>query len=359
MREIAPEFGISDVGLAKLCKRSKIPFPHRGYWAKKRAGKPVDQPALPEAPPRSDGVLRLSDSIAKAIKGEAKPVRAEPDYGLGPEPEFPNDAKQRLAECRELVGAVKVRPLGSKLHSEVARVLAEDERRHATKPSPYSYSSVTTYFDNRLGQRRLRLLNSVFLALESYGAVVTIRDEWARECVAKFDGAGVHFSLDTRTTVADGRTQETLTFRLRGDPPRSEVRKSWNELKQRLDEQLSEVVVGLLVAAEDNRREGVRARHRQLVAAETERIREEARRRERERQAAIEKLEKDASKFRLASDIRALSAAARLADPTSPAVAEWCEWALGHAASIDPVANGSVFERPDPDSYRFSASRPW
>jgi hypothetical protein len=32
MQKLGWEFGISDVGLAKLCRRYEIPVPGRGYW---------------------------------------------------------------------------------------------------------------------------------------------------------------------------------------------------------------------------------------------------------------------------------------------------------------------------------------
>ena len=47
MRHLARAYGLSDVGLAKLCKRHAIPTPLVGYWAKLAHGKPVTQPALP------------------------------------------------------------------------------------------------------------------------------------------------------------------------------------------------------------------------------------------------------------------------------------------------------------------------
>jgi ankyrin repeat protein len=52
MQLLAKEYGISDVGLAKVCRKLAIPVPGRGYWAKKAAGKPVPKrpqlKALPE-----------------------------------------------------------------------------------------------------------------------------------------------------------------------------------------------------------------------------------------------------------------------------------------------------------------------
>ena len=38
--KLAEEYGITDVGLVKICKRLNIPRPPRGYWLRKRRGKP-------------------------------------------------------------------------------------------------------------------------------------------------------------------------------------------------------------------------------------------------------------------------------------------------------------------------------
>ena len=36
---VAPRYGLSDVGLVKICKKLGIPVPPRGYWAKLKAGR--------------------------------------------------------------------------------------------------------------------------------------------------------------------------------------------------------------------------------------------------------------------------------------------------------------------------------
>jgi hypothetical protein len=46
IQHVAKRYNISDVGLAKVCRRLNIPRPGRGYWAIKAAGKPV-----PKRPP--------------------------------------------------------------------------------------------------------------------------------------------------------------------------------------------------------------------------------------------------------------------------------------------------------------------
>ena len=47
MITIAKRFGISDRGLTKVCQRSDIPAPPRGYWVKIAAGGAFERPALP------------------------------------------------------------------------------------------------------------------------------------------------------------------------------------------------------------------------------------------------------------------------------------------------------------------------
>jgi hypothetical protein len=46
--KVAKRYNVSDVALAKVCRKLNIPRPGRGYWEKKAAGKPVaKRPALP------------------------------------------------------------------------------------------------------------------------------------------------------------------------------------------------------------------------------------------------------------------------------------------------------------------------
>lgn len=48
MQKLAKEYGISDVALAKTCRKLLVPVPGRGFWAKKDAGVPLPKrPKLP------------------------------------------------------------------------------------------------------------------------------------------------------------------------------------------------------------------------------------------------------------------------------------------------------------------------
>jgi hypothetical protein len=52
MSRLARDYGISGNDLPKICDPLKVPYPPRGYWAKKAAGKKVIQYRLPD---REDG----------------------------------------------------------------------------------------------------------------------------------------------------------------------------------------------------------------------------------------------------------------------------------------------------------------
>ena len=48
MIHLAKDYGLSDNGLRKICRRFNIPVPDSGYWQKIQYGKPVKQAPLPE-----------------------------------------------------------------------------------------------------------------------------------------------------------------------------------------------------------------------------------------------------------------------------------------------------------------------
>ena len=73
MKTLAKKYGISDVGLAKTCRKLAIPLPGRGYWAKKEAGQEVKQPPLP---PLKERVLLFKPTprpASPALSDFAKP----------------------------------------------------------------------------------------------------------------------------------------------------------------------------------------------------------------------------------------------------------------------------------------------
>lgn len=57
--KLAEEFGLSDVAIAKRCKKLEVPRPARGYWAKLQAGRKPRRIPLP--PTAEEAFTRLAE----------------------------------------------------------------------------------------------------------------------------------------------------------------------------------------------------------------------------------------------------------------------------------------------------------
>lgn len=76
---LGPRYGMSDVGLKKVCKRMRIPTPGRGYWAQKAVGKAPRRIPLPKLP-ASVSVSQQSITFGRP----PKPSPKEAETATGP-----------------------------------------------------------------------------------------------------------------------------------------------------------------------------------------------------------------------------------------------------------------------------------
>lgn len=73
--QIAKEFGISDVAIAKICKKMNIPKPGLGYWAKKEFGKKTKMIPLPERRVGDVESYTIRKSVEPYFKPETDSIR--------------------------------------------------------------------------------------------------------------------------------------------------------------------------------------------------------------------------------------------------------------------------------------------
>ena len=66
---LAKQYGLSDVGLGKICKKHKIPKPRPGYWAKVQNKVPTNKVRLPDPD--------VNPEIA--IRANRPPVHSSPE----------------------------------------------------------------------------------------------------------------------------------------------------------------------------------------------------------------------------------------------------------------------------------------
>ena len=70
MSKLAVEFGLSDQGLAKICRKHDIPTPPRGHWAKLASGKSSPQVPLPEINKVDDLRIAIRPNKEKGRRSE-------------------------------------------------------------------------------------------------------------------------------------------------------------------------------------------------------------------------------------------------------------------------------------------------
>lgn len=94
---VAPRYGLSDVGLAKICRSLAIPIPSRGYWAKVKAGRTMGRAPLPKLKQSGSvatGLVKLPPekaAVREAARKTAARVRKEiPPMPLPEEPSAPH-----------------------------------------------------------------------------------------------------------------------------------------------------------------------------------------------------------------------------------------------------------------------------
>ena len=117
---LAEEYSISNVGLAKICMRSGIPTPPRGYWALLEAGRAPPRPRLPtakDAPTirlvvRGPGAIEGGDQLLARLTEEKTPENriTVPDRLHSP-CEFVQAARTALQAAKgNSIGIVKAPP---------------------------------------------------------------------------------------------------------------------------------------------------------------------------------------------------------------------------------------------------------
>lgn len=208
MTRLAKEFDISDVGLAKACRKNDIPLPPRGYWAKLEAGQEMKATPLPK--PENDPQIEFGERApaSKAFYAEKREREIEEKHLIDTLPPIP--VPLTLENPHRLTKATK------KYFEEVAAKLAKADKRkryprwneHYEPPPLGQHGRYTCPadrgFDVTLSlehlDRALRFLDTLVKALETQGFKVSNNVEgpnsYRRYVEATRDNEGVRFFLN-------------------------------------------------------------------------------------------------------------------------------------------------------------------
>ncbi|WP_249210030.1 hypothetical protein [Bradyrhizobium manausense] len=350
MSRLRKAIGISDVAIAKHCRKAGVPIPERGYWNKLHAGKKVAQTALPLRDLATVNIIEMSGSLPPDLKAR---IKGEP--AIESEPEAVDVLKERF---RKRLGKVVLTRDLTRADPAIAHLLKRDETIRQ-KMASSSFYWEKPLFDSNYERRRLRILNSIFLAFARVGGgTAYIRDRAARE-ISISGPAGVSITLESpkkrqgrNRQTNDAEARDKLELRAEGGRHHPDLVSSWTDDDAgKLEDRLTEIVIGLAVLSERESRRwqaemAAWERQREAEKAEAQRkAKEKAEREERERIAAEERKRRDellteAMNWKSAELIREYVQARRASPaPQPPGFEQWEQWALEEADQMDPLLN--------------------
>lgn len=138
IKDLAPDFGISDVALGKICRQLGFATPGRGYWAKLKGRS--EAPPKPQLRPRGFGE---EDTVTIGHPWIVRRNTIEVLDDIPPPPHFSESLEDLSARAQESVGRVTVPKNLSKAHRSIIELLRADEaRRNKAAETPYMWRNV-------------------------------------------------------------------------------------------------------------------------------------------------------------------------------------------------------------------------
>jgi hypothetical protein len=361
MRAIAASVGISDVALAKHCKKANITVPNRGYWARKQAGKTTTQIALP---PRFPGASdRIGGWASHNYYWDSEWAEKFREVPVPPIPTFDEEMSSVEARARQLVGKVRCLRKFEPAHPLVAKLLAHDEERRQ-EFIKWRSSYYAPKYDAGIERRRLLIINALFMAAARLGCRPSMgTSKYGQDVGSERDlsttigESHIYFTIEPfKSNTEKQKERLRLAFGMARD--RASASKFWDDSDaSSLEDQLSDTLVEMLVSAEVAYRNGL-IRHREWVIerkaeaeAELKRRKEEAERKVRELQEKLAReriacLLSQAKALDSANQIRTYVESVRLRAAEMPIAQtdfdRWAIWARQEADRIDPVKNGTI-----------------
>lgn len=367
---VAERYGLSDVGLAKICRKLAIPLPSRGYWAKVKAGRVMKKVPLP--PLKSGGTIiaplkKLPTEVVEAkqeTKQKAGTVRKAagkvevPEELTTPHPLIKAAAK-RLKQKDGWLDPKGIRAVPEEvLNIQVTKSSLDRALRIAdTLLKRLAEIGVTAEIDSEHKYTKLEIQGVLIpFAITEHVArsrheptpsEIRARDKyWANRRLGRF-------FEDSFPSIPDYDYTPTglLTISAGRWPGRN-----WRDTpRTSLETRLGEVISGLFVLAEE-----IRAKE------EDERRRKEAKRQKEVRyqflkdrleneQAQFKHLEEEAQDLERANRIRAYADAVERqalesAEGLTDEVSDWLAWARAKADWLDPLVHvcDPILDAPEP-----------
>lgn len=324
---LATLYGISDVGLAKVCKRYRIPRPGRGYWARIAAGQKMRKVPLPSMKGGAYDTVHLQGWDVSDEILESQTLAADP-----PTPPTNPDTGQINAP-HDLVLAAMAQ-LEAATPDQIGLIRTDAQRAPKIHVSPAAVP------------RALAILESIIAKWEARGGTVVVGAHDGTKTALAVGPDELYFELyeeiDDTKPVSD---PSRLTGRLAAVIDGAGTRRRWADRKtQRLEKVIGTLVTTAAQALEMRKAERL---DEECVQRQKQRVNELRRaavaRKDRDfgnRQKLMEYVNRwhDAERIRLyLAALHAALDSEQIRPMNEEAFHKWFEWAKRYADSIDPI----------------------
>ncbi len=326
MRKLAERYGMSDVGLAKICKRYEIPRPPVGYWAKKEVGK---APARPPLPPVHEAGLQKVELLVPD-----GPVIRGPRPFFDPQIAEFAAAEQERPPIRVADALRNPHPLIVRTREWLAKASvkqpAESQYGLREKPEPKLSGLLDLDVSKDLESRSLRILDALLKAFEDRGFdIKAVEDGHKRFMRVRVFGESFDLRLREKLRRVDHKPtpKELAELRLYHGllgPPKWDFvpsgllelssyhagghcypERTWRDSEKRqLESVLGEITPWMLGRVDMAREAAAREQEEARRRAEHERLRREAEARRKREEARRKDLVDQTSAWRMSPDIR-------------------------------------------------------
>lgn len=342
---LAKEYELSNVGLAKICRRHNVPLPPAGYWLMLAHGRNVKKSPLP---PLNQGEVDNIKIVSKELT-------------------LLNEMNRSGTITDNIINAIghsfiAVNEFKTKYHPLV--VESQREFRERLKLYNKLQEGERVYIHNiavtkSSFDRAISLMNNLFQLLELNGLRITRKPGYNGGTYVKTNGVDIRLALKERTGRSENPDPKSFSkyqFHPTGilyfeieDFYVDGARKIWSDTQsRRLEDVLNEVGIGVVVAAilqkkHDNELE--EDRHKEEAERKIRQLKEEQQRKE---QQKISALFENAQLWHTCNILRAYIKAVGDKHFSVTTIVEereeleeWIRWALEKADIIDPVLNQS------------------
>ena len=349
------EFGLSDVGFAKICRKMKVPLPGRGYWAMVQKGLKLTRPILKPIPDSKQSVVEIRKRTLDVVKSKSTD-EDDPLVLFEKLPENKIVVPERLHSPHPLVKTTEAF-LKSRDVDKYGRIMN------------HGLSCLNVHVSKALLPRALRIMNTIIRELEKRdikifikewkypNTILSIKGEELEICIEEPSGKVEH--RKTKSELEDAKRYPSIyggttydykpsgKLRLLIDTyTRNAMRRSWNDSEsKKIEDRLNEIFIGFISVAEERKQDRLRREKEEKERREQIRLYEEIQRQKAEEEKRINVLLTQVNSWSQSDAVKNFINHVKTAaiekygeSEVESDLGKWLTWANLQAQRLDPTS---------------------